>query len=319
MGRSFVVPQSTFKAGKDGWVHTEGGGFKNIIYRPKADKPVIVRFLTNPLDPPVRMDDDGNEVNTDWVTYREVGAFDGMIGGYEMKGGPYEFPVFDLAYTADGQRMSAPRGTDLLFESVLPKPQQVASGFTRAQANDMVAFNAIVIDGEWGQKKAEFNPQPGQHIVMKLTGDKARSLLLQLETKMEEHENLDPMTGGWQIHLVGADRSQTLMLTRKTKGIDELDYEPDLIDIPGYLNEIRDAAEAKWDEIRGATDVEETFTDDDDDDLVDEFEEKVAAAPSTDYTVMSPARLKKLLVDAGVEIPARATTAKLIELATTSL
>lgn len=319
MGRSFVVPKSTYMAGKDGWVASEGGGFKNIIYRPKADKPVIIRFLTNPLDPPTRLDDDGNEVNMDWVTYREVGAFDGMLGGYEMKGGPYEFPVFDLEYLPDGRRRSAPRGTDLLYESVLPKVNDQKKGYTRAQANDMVAFNAIVVDGDFGQKKAEYNPQPGQHIIMKLTGDKARSLMLQLETKMEEHEDLDPTTGAWQIHLVGADRSQTLMLTRKTKNIDELDFEPELIDVPAYLNEIRDAAEAKWDEVRGVAEEPEDFGGDDDDDVVDEFEEKVATPPAADYAVMSPARLKKLLTDAGVDIPPRATTAKLIELAQANL
>ena len=313
--RSFIIPRDTFEAGREGWAGSEGGAPQT--YRPKADKPVIVRFLSNPLNPPVEITEDGDTIPVDWVPYREVGAFDGLLGGLEMKGGPYEFPVYDIVVNEFGQRMNAPRGTDLLFDSVLPKPRDAKDGRTRAKASDMVAFNAICVGGEWGSKKSDFDPKPGQHIVMKLSGAKARQLLEQLLSKVEEDEDLDPTSGAWQIMLKGADQSQTLILTRKTKGIPVLDYEPELINVIEHLNAIRDAAETKWELLKNTSiDIDEDFNDDDEDD-VDAFEE--AAAATTDYSVMSPARLRKLLTDANVEIPPRATTAALIKLATDNL
>lgn len=312
--RSFVIPRDTFDAGKEGWTGSEGGAPQ--IYRPKADKPVIVRFLSNPFDPPTTITDDGDTVDIDWLPYREVGCFDGLLGGLEMKGGPYEFPVFDIVVNEFGQRMNAPRGTDLLFDSVLPKPRDAKEGRTRAKASDMVAFNAIAVGGDWGGKKPEYDPKPGQHIVMKLSGAKARQLKEQLLSKLEEDEDLNITEGAWQILLKGADQSQTLILTRKTKGVEPLDYEPELIDVFDYLNQIRDAAEAKWESLKSMAMEVDDLVDDDEDD-VDAFEE--AASAATDYSVMSPARLRKLLTDAGVEVPPRATTAVLVKLATENL
>jgi len=307
--RSFRVPTSTAMAGKEGWT-SSGESVFNLLTPIKTGKPVVVRFLTNPLDP-------SRDQDEDWVFYREIGAWDGLLGGIKMKGGCMTFPVYDVVYYEDGTRTSAPRGTDLLFESVLPSERDIKKGYNRAQASDMLAFNAIVVSGDFGAKKEEFNPKPGQHIIIKLTGQKGRGLLEQLESKSEEFDDFNPLDGAWQLNITGTPPTTNLMLTRKTKGIEALDYTPELVNVMEHLVSIREAAEAHWEEQKLLQVTQVGMSDEDDeDDIVESFEEAVQA---TDYSVMSPARLKKLLADAGVEVPARATTAKLIELAKAEL
>lgn len=307
----FIVPKNVAMAGKEGWASNGDGNYVNMMRNIRTGKPVVVRFLTNPLD-------DDRDLNEDFVFYREVGAWNGLMGGIKMKGGLMEFPVNDVIYYEDGTRASAPRGTDLLFDSVMPGKFDIQAGRNRAQAKDVLAFNVIAVDGDWGEKKEEFNPKDGQQLIAKLSGAKGRSLLEQLASKAEEFDDFDPTTGAWQIAITGSGQQTNLILTRKTKGIKPLDFEPEIVHLGDYLNTMRAEAEAYWEEAKlGGSDMEDFI--DDDEELVEQFEQAVATAPEVDYSVMSPARLKKLLGDAGVEVPARITTAKLIELAEANL
>lgn len=313
--RSFAVPTSTAMAGKEGWT-SSGEGVASLLQPLKTGKPVVVRLLSDPANPPVNE----NGEQTDWVFYREVGAWDGLLGGIKMKGGLMCFPVYDVIYYEDGTRTSAPRGSDLLFDAVLPGEREIKKGYNRAQASDMLAFNAVVVSGDFGGKKEEFNPQPGQHILIKLTGQKGRQLIEQLDVKREEADDagieFDPTTGAWQLSITGTAPNTSLSAARKTKGIPPLEDEVELIDVMEHLVFIREEAEKHWEEQKSAHTVGDVMTGDDDE-LTEEFEESVAAA--VDYSAMAPARLKKLLGDAGVEIPARATTSKLVELAKANL
>ena len=306
----FIVPRSAAMAGKEGWA-SSGEGYANIARTVKTGKPVVVRFLTNPLD-------DSRDETQDFVFYREVGAWNGLMGGLKTPNGMKEFPVNDVIYFEDGTRASAPRGTDLLFDSVLPGKYDLQNGRNRAQAKDVLAFNVIAVDGDWGEQKEEFNPKDGQHLIAKLSGAKGRSLLEQMGALAEDEDDFDPTAGAWRISLTGSGTQTNLILTRKTKGITPLDFEPEIIHLGQWLNELRGAVDAWWEEAKESGGNAEEFIDDDQE-LVDQFEQAVSNAPEVDYSVMSPARLKKLLADAGVDLPARATTAKLIELAEANL
>lgn len=314
--RSFAIPTSTAMAGAEGW-QSSGEGVASLLQPLKTGKPVIVRLLSDPADPPMRLDDDGAYVQTDWVFYREVGAWDGLLGGIKMKGGLMTFPVYDVIYYEDGTRTSAPRGSDLLFDAVLPGEREIKKGYNRAQASDMLAFNAVVVSGDFGGKKEEFNPKPGQLILVKLTGQKGRQLIEQLETKRSEAEDadvaFDPTTGAWMLSITGTAPTTSLSVSRKTKGIEPLTEDITPIDVMEHLEFIRAEAENHWEEQKNAHTVGEALGEDDEDELVDQFEQSVSSG--VDYSAMAPARLKKLLTDAEVEIPARLTTAKLIELA----
>jgi hypothetical protein len=310
--RSFVVPVEVATAERSGWV-SSGGGFPNLTQKIRTGKPVVIRFLSNPLT---------CDRNTDWTIYREVGAWEGLMDGRDMPGGLMEFPVFDVEYfEQDGviMRRQAPRGSDLLFDSVKPDKNDKKNGRNRAQANDMIAFNAIVESGDFGGK-ADFNPQPGQHVIIKMSKPKGLAVIRGLEERDMELDNFDPLQGAWKLALIGTPPTTELTMNRVK--VEPLDPEeiPEIINITEYMTSVREAAEAFFESgvSGGSIEADEAIFggDEEIDEVIDEFEEK---AKGPDYSVMSPARLKTLLKEAGVEIPARATTAKLIALAQENL
>ena len=96
--RSFMVDDDLFDAGLDGYVKT--GGVGRNIYRLKAGEPKKGYFFSDPT-PETR------KSGEDWLSYREISAFDGLRGGVDLPNGMKEFPVYDQKVVQDpetGQR-----------------------------------------------------------------------------------------------------------------------------------------------------------------------------------------------------------------------
>jgi hypothetical protein len=314
--RSFRIPTRTARAGKEGWAPREGGeAYPNLIRTMKTGQPIMFRLLNDPMV--ITNSPDREVADSDFVYYRQVKAWDGLLGGLKMKPGLFEFPVFDMIYFEDGTRTSAPRGTDLLFDSVLPSERDLQKKFNRAPGQDVFCFNAIYLDGKFAGKD-DYQPVPGQHVLIQLTGQKAEQFLEQMEIKAEEFEDFDPTLGAWVINLTGEPPNTNLTLTRKTKGLDDslMSVQAEPINVMQYLSEVRAAAEEHWEAQKVAVHGAGDEGPGDEDEVVDAFE---SATQTVDYSVMSSARLKKMLSDANVEIPNRATTAQLIELAKSNL
>lgn len=291
--------------GVESYARTGGGGSGRRIYRLKGS--MTVRFLT---DPWTRNQDHG------WHFYREVAAFDGLRGGFQLPNGLKEFPVNDQITFTDpdtGQtkRQYAPRGTDPILELVVPSSMYPpADG--RVKGQDKVAINVLNEEGE--------------HIVLKLSGARGADLLRTMLTFREMDEKFTCTTYPWTLTIQGSGAASTLSVKpHKNEAPVEL---PDPIDLVEMFGDIRREVEEYVDGLRGggADTVEDELVDSDEESWasVDQFEEAVASAeaivePRDKFSAMSDVRIKTLLTKAGVKIPAKSTRSALIELASTHL
>lgn len=307
--RSFIVDDELFEAGLDGYVKGEGSG--SNVWRLKSGEPRKGYFLQNP------------GTAGDWVKYRELSAFEGLRGGVAMPNGLKEFPVYDQVMIPDPETGRPKRTTrpdnDPLIALVVPG-KFAKNG--KAKAGDVMSVNFIEI-----VKDDETDEITHRHIVLKLSATASRHILNFYRTQKEMNDDEFDMTAfPWTLTVSGQGSASQLALKphRKEGPIDLDEFEPvDIVEMLGvtraavedFVEQIRTGGDTKIAADKDAADAasgEPDLGDDDDDD--DE-----ALSKSDKFAAFTDAKIRKLLKDAGVEVPPKANRPTLISLAVDNL
>lgn len=282
-------------AGLDGYAKSESSTYRPIYRLSKGT--TIVRFLT---DKETMNEDHG------WYIYREVAAFDGLKGGFELPSGIKEFPVNDQIIetnpeTGERKRRKGPRGTDPLFELVAPSSMYPpADGVVKA--SDKVAVNIL--------------NEEGKHVILKMSGARAKELFTAFNLYTEMDPDFTCTAFPWQLTVSGTGVNTTLSV-KPLRNEPPVDL-PEPYDLVEVFGSIRKEVE---DYVNGlSSNTQDELVDADEYAVSESFEETVAAIDVEEdvrmkYSAVSPVRLKTLLTKAGVTIPPRSTHATLIELA----
>ena len=275
------------------------------MYSVKSNTDAIVQFLNNPWDDP----------DHDWFDYKELRAFGGLRGGYLLPPGLAVFPAI---------------ARDPLIDLIEPGKFDEDG---KVYPKKVVAVNAIFLGGSMGEKNSEYEPEPGQHIILKFSIMLAQQVESKLMERRDEDPNFDctlfawnmrvdvPKEGGKLVYI-----QSTVRLTKNSEVTPIDPVEPYAIDT--ILGDIRARVEdavkvinmemASQNVISSPVTVEDPFTDDNT--AVEDLENAIAAFDGA-ATVVDPfdgiadTRLKKLLVDAGVAAPRGASREVLINLA----
>lgn len=291
----YNIDEDLLLAGIDGYAQPQKD---NSTFRPiyRLERgTTIVRFLT-----------DKETMGTDhgWHIYREVAAFDGLRGGFQLPSGLKEFPVNDQIIvedpeTGEKRRQYAPRGTDPLLELVVPSLRfPPADG--RVKGQDKVAVNVLT--------------EEGRHIILKMSSARAKDLFRTFNNYREMDENFSCTQYPWALTVRGEGLNTTLTVKPiKNEPPVELPEPYDLVEV---FASIRSEVE---DYVRSLSDTHVEVVAEEEHDIVDAYEEAVTEAEPTDedkYASLSDVRLKTLLTKANVSIPPRSTRSALIALAT---
>lgn len=288
------IDEDLLLAGLDGYSRSKSVTYRPITWLERGT--TIVRFVT---DKETMNEDHG------WLIYREVAAFDGLKGGFDLPTHLRTFPVYDQIVEIDPEtgkrtRRNGPRGTDPLLDLVAPSVKfPPADGIVRG--SDKVAVNIITEDG--------------QHKVLRLSGPRAKELFNAFNLYKEMDPNFTCTAFPWQLTLSGTGASTTLNV-KPLRDEPPINL-PEPYDLVEMFGEIRKEVEDFVDNLSSSQEsvvVEDDYAD------ADTFEETVAAIDVNEdlrskYSAVSPVRLKTLLTKAGVSIPPRSTHASLIELA----
>lgn len=293
---------------------SKSGGSKKICWSLPQGRKVRVRFVT---DPATMSADHG------WCLYREVNAFNGLIGGAEMPNGLKEFPVDDFEIVTDpetGRRMKT-RKNDPLLKRVRPSKWDMEDGRNYASARDRVVCNVVYEHGEL-EKKEQYNPSSGQSILLKMSSSSYKDLKNAFDTYRDVDENFTPIGQVWDLLIEGKGATARLMVTR-VKGEAPINM-PDPIDTVAWVNDLRSSAERFVFGLDSAAEDEGTqaFYGDDEADIVEQYEANVTSAGNAggvDWTSIAPTALKRKLVAEGVTVPQRIRNDELIELAKSHL
>jgi len=285
------------------WMKSSGN--RKVCWSIPAGRKIRVRFVT---DPATASADFG------WCIYREVNAFSGLIGGEEMPPGLKEFPVDDIEILTDpetGRRMQT-RKPDILLKRVRPDKYAREDGRNYASARDRVVGNAVYEDGDL-EKNTQYNPSPGQHILLKMSKTAYGDLKKAFAIYNNADPNFTPIGAVWDLIIEGKGATSRLIVTR-VNGEPPIDM-PDPIHTVAWVNDTRAAAEKFIFGLDGAREeVTESFYGDDDE-IVDQFEANITSASSEiDWTSIAPTSLKRKLIAVGVNVPQRIRNDELIEL-----
>jgi hypothetical protein len=283
-------------AGLEGYAKTESATYRPI-WRLKQGT-TIVRFLT---DKETMNEDHG------WHIFREVAAFDGLKGGFQLPGNIKEFPVFDQITVTDPEtgerkRQYAPRGHDPLLEMVAPSSKfPPADG--RVKGQDKVAVNIL--------------NEEGKHVVLKMSGARARELFTAFNLYKDMDPNFSCTAYPWRLTVSGTGVNTTLSV-KPIKDEPPVNL-PEPYDLVEFFAEIRQEVEQY---VLGLSN--NTIDEDEiaifDNNAADSFEEAVIESVNEEtlrdkFNSVSDVRLKTLLTKAGVTVPPRSTRSTLIELA----
>lgn len=304
--------------GKDAYESRPNSGVR--IYNVTGRTDATIMFLNNPWDSP-----------TDWINYREIRAFNGLRTGHKLPGGLAAFPAVDRKEGVSPQtgRPIMLTVTDPLLDLIQPG-QYDKDGRVRPAA--VKTINAIFLGGRMGEKKSEYEPQPGQHILIKLSRRLGEQLVDKFNERRDENPNFDATLNAWNLSVQGEGVNSNIVLSKNN------DVQPPADDITSYdiptvLAGMRECVEEAIGDINetmrmGSTiqeppTVEDPFADNGDE-VVESLEQAIANVDqaglltSDPFDGLSDARLKKLLVDAGVAVPRGATREALVNLAHTA-
>lgn len=290
----------------------------SVVWNFPDETEVVLQFLDDTLD------------RNSWFAFRETycpefkhvsGLWtDGPYTGRERAEIPFsmrDIPIEDVEVdSANGLRYDRPDlveicGTQMDLRTEVLDGSSVAwadrEGNVRASWKLM--FNVVVLD--WADslnKKGEpkRHPQPGDHILMKFRKNDWEMIAGVLRSRSED-EGVDVDGSKWKLSSKKANKKlaqdRHISVTRKGEAL-PLDVE--LYDIEAQYQSSREnfialARAAAADQQGSSSSVVVT----------DEAERPVS---NIDPKMMSVAGLKTRLAEAGVEIPARATRAELVEL-----
>lgn len=283
-----------------------------------------VQFLNNPWDSP-----------TDWVNYREIRAYNGLRSGDRLPGGLAAFPAVDRR-----EQVSPQTGKPVMVTVVDPLLDLIEPGQYdkdgKVKPATVLAINAVFLSGRMGEKDSNYEPQPGQHIVLKMSRRMGEQLINKFRERLDENPEFDATLFAWKLSVQGEGVNSTIVVAKDTSGaVPSEGIEP--YNIPEILNDVRQRVEAAVADIANNTprfgavrvsdipDVEDPFTSDDT--SVDQFEKEIAALTAADMLAPEPvvandpfdgvsdARLKKAIASAGAVVPRGASRDILINIA----
>lgn len=320
------------------------GGYYNVIRKLPQEVTIQVRFLSIPS----RLLDDGsggmgtdlndNGEPKDWCFWRSVASYNGFAGGIDPFPGLAEFPVFDISEEWDEESQTwkqqwRKNSEDPLLAIVKPSDREKRDSKMTANATDAGAMNVLWVSGDWETKeeRKKYNPQPGQHFVLRLNKGRYLDVVNFIWDRIDEfgEENFNPLDV-WSIMVYDDGKKLRIKKVPKSEPVDP-DEVPELIDIAGTLLEQREKVEAYIEAALAAEVGEESQDEEPEDhaepDEADEPDEDEVKAPvkksiakkGPDYSVMPAARLKLLLKEADVEFSARATVVELRKIAAENL
>lgn len=296
------------------WV--KGSGFKKVTFNLPKGKKIRVRFVTDPAS---------MALDHGWCAYREVTAYNGLVGGYDLPNGMREIPVDDFEVIVDpedGKRKKRAK-RDPIAQRVRPGKFDLQDGRSFASASDKVIGNVIYIEGNL-EKKTQYDPAPGTHILLKFSKSAFQDILTTFATYRDADVNFDPTAATWDLLV---DGTPTRLIITRVKGEPPVDDLPDPLDTVVWVNDLRKAVEKAVEEIDAA--AEGTMLDPDGDGVVEEegeiLEDFVAAHQTdtvhaesgVDWSDMPPATIKRKLaaLKPPVSVPAGISRPDLIELA----
>lgn len=285
----------------------KSSGSKKVCWSLPAGRKIRVRFVT---DPATMGADHG------WCLYREVNAFSGLIGGADMPNGLKEFPVDDFEIIADpetGRRMKT-RKADPLLKRVRPSKWDMEDGRNYASARDRVVCNVVYEGGDL-EKKEQYNPGPGQLILLKMSKSAYGDLKNAFETYRDVDDAFTPVGSAWDLLIEGKGATSRLLVSR-VKGEPPVDV-PDPIDTVRWVNDLRTAAERFVAELDYGMTEDGISVEYGEDAVVEQFEANVTQPrdAGVDWTSIAPTAIKRALLADNVSVPARIRTDELIELA----
>ena len=292
-----------------------GPRFYSVTGRTKA----TVQFLNNPWDSPA-----------DWINYREIRAFNGLRSGDRLPPGLAVFPAVDRK-----EQVSPETGRRVMVTITDPLVDLIEPGQFdkdgKVKPVTVTAINAVFIGGRMGEKDSNYEPQPGQHIIIKLSRRLGEQLINKFRERLDENPNFDATMFAWNISIVGEGAQSNLELTKNTQATPTEGLEPYVIG--EVLNDVRQQVEAAINNIANSMTavstigrppaVEDPFAGGES--AVDDFEREIAALTSADmlapnavvdpFEGVSDARLKRVIADAGGVVPRGASRDILVNLA----
>ena len=285
-----------------------------------------LQFLTDPWDDA-----------PDWVFYREVAAWDGVIGGGKLPAQLLRFPVSDrkevvidgepkLQYhdrpesePAEGAHPLSlyPCGYDPLLPLIAPNTKY---GNDRPSVSDRWAVNVVVHDWPKPKKPERKVPAEGSHLVLRIPAWQFRTLMETFEMQHDMDADFTITDKVWAVTFAGQGLEGVIKakLTAETP----LDVtQTELIDVNEMLLSIRQAVESFVGGLVGVADTDEFAADSSETDLsgLDEFlpqaEEAEPVSADSGWAAIRPNRIRQMLRAEGIKVPAKATKADLIEMA----
>lgn len=322
MGK-FRVDDEVIEQGREGW---ESSAARIRSFKLPAGRAITVIPIT---DYATQNADGG------WMSVREVYADTIRVGNdtAEIPGRLRTFPVQDFI-TVVGRDGSKKRRyvADTLLERTLPTKWELKGAREgqeppkHAKPKDVTYFNCIYIDGqlETGDR-AKYNPKPGDHILVYFSSSWYESWKKLMERDRKKIKDYSPGGRRWTIQITGSFAAGNL-------GFEADDAEGEPIELPQVMN-LDDYFEGKraeieayvseLDNVEGAVFTNKTpstVNDEDeireaDDDATEEFEDDLVLTEGFDWSTLPAARLKKLLLNLGVQVKTRPTTEELLALA----
>lgn len=282
-----------------------------------------IQFLNNPWDSA-----------TDWINYREIRAYNGLRSGDRLPGGLAAFPAVDRR-----EQVSPQTGKKVLVTVTDPLLDLIEPGMYdkdgKVKPATVMAINAVFVSGRMGEKDANYEPQEGQHIIIKLSRRLGEQLIGKFRERLDENPNFDATMFSWHLSIQGEGVNSSLMVSKGNESVPTEDMTP--YNIGEILNDVRQRVEAAIVEIadqnqatspiRAVPTVEDPFSGGEE--AVEQFEKEIAALTSADMLAADPimaasadpfdgvsdARLKRAIANAGAVVPRGASRDILVNLA----
>jgi hypothetical protein len=336
-GYDFSTPDLETLLNEDRFVKAEGGG-DSVFWRHPTTKgpdgeytldPLKLYFVTNYWN---YANDHG------WFFWREVNAEEGLAGGIKLQWPNSEFPVRDVRDLGNGQQQyikDSDPDADELYKLVVPfLPKRTKAKRPFRPVRDKAGINILKVVEKYGEDGKVIGTDL-YHQVLVMPASRAKKLLTVLKGYREMVPNFDATAYPFTLTVTGKGAGEVVGLTpHKDEPAVEL---PDPFDIPEHLQAKREeifAIVTNWTGVDTAKyQAADPWKDGNVADApafaqpegqyVDELAPSSDAAPQAPerppYESMPPARLKTLLMKAGIAIPPKATREQLVELAIASL
>jgi len=270
--------------------------------RIKTAAPQTVRFINNPWDEIV------HPGITDWVAYRQVAAFDGFYGNITPPKGLQTFPVFDATLVPPqmpGEKWEPlfnQTGSDVLLGLVMPS-SKYPTDTGRPLVQTRMLINVV--------------DENGYHKLLNVTHNQGVALARNFLDKMKEFKGYESKNKAYKISFTG--EGAQIEIAASLVDDTPIDKMPASLNVVDYLNRWRDEVESFYE---AASSAEATADEDalvgNDEESVAAFEESVAE-PKANYAAFTDNKLKQLLAESNVEVPAKIGRAALIALANKNL